>query len=90
VRPHICWFGEVPFELEAIESALLACDLCLVVGTSGVVYPAAGFVEVAAARGARTIYVGPEEPGNAGAFDELIDGPASLRLPELVGSILGS
>lgn len=89
VRPHICWFGEVPFELEAIESALLACDLCLVVGTSGVVYPAAGFVQVAAARGARTVYVGPEEPGNADGFDEMILGPASIELPGVVRSILG-
>lgn len=88
VRPHICWFGEVPFELERVEAALLACDVCLVVGTSGVVYPAAGFVEVAAARGARTIYVGPEDPGNAAAFDERIEGPASVRLPEVVKSLL--
>lgn len=87
VRPHICWFGEVPFELERIEAALLACDVCLVVGTSGVVYPAAGFVEVAAARGARTIYVGPEAPGNAGAFDERIEGPASACLPEVVRTL---
>lgn len=87
VRPHICWFGEVPFELERIEAALLTCDLCLVVGTSGVVYPAAGFVEVARARGARTMYVGPEEPGNAGAFDELVHGPASVRLPEVVAAL---
>jgi NAD-dependent deacetylase len=88
VRPHICWFGEVPFDLDRIEEALLACDLCLVVGTSGVVYPAAGFVEVGRARGARTVYVGPEEPGNAGAFDELIHGLASERLPEVVASLL--
>ena len=87
VRPHICWFGEVPFELERIEAALLACDLCLVVGTSGVVYPAAGFVEVARARGARTVYVGPEEPGNATAFDELVHGPASVRLPEVLATL---
>ena len=88
MRPHICWFGEVPFELDRIEAALLACDVCLVVGTSGVVYPAAGFVEVAAARGARTVYVGPEEPGNAGAFGEHVHGRASERLPEVVAAML--
>ncbi|HET9250589.1 MAG TPA: NAD-dependent deacylase [Candidatus Eisenbacteria bacterium] len=88
VRPHICWFGEVPFELERIEAALLACDLCLVVGTSGVVYPAAGFVEVAASKGARTVYIGPEEPGNSEAFDELVHGPASVRLPEVVAGLM--
>jgi NAD-dependent protein deacetylase/lipoamidase len=87
VRPHICWFGEVPFELDTIEAALMGCDLCLVAGTSGVVYPAAGFVQVARARGARTVYVGPEEPGNAGAFDEIVTGPGSVRLPEVVASL---
>jgi NAD-dependent deacetylase len=89
VRPHICWFGEVPFELDRIEAALLECDVCLVVGTSGVVYPAAGFAEVAAARGARTIYVGPEEPGNAGVFREQVRGAASERLPDVVAALLG-
>jgi NAD-dependent deacetylase len=89
VRPHICWFGEVPFELDRIEEALFECDVCLVVGTSGVVYPAAGFAEVAAARGARTVYVGPEEPGNAGVFREHIRGAASERLPEVVAALLG-
>jgi NAD-dependent deacetylase len=88
IRPHICWFGEVPFELEPIEAALHECDLCLVIGTSGVVYPAAGFVELASARGARTVYVGPEEPGNAAAFHEQVHGTASERLPEIVASIL--
>jgi NAD-dependent deacetylase len=89
VRPHICWFGEVPFELDRIEAALLECEVCLVVGTSGVVYPAAGFAEVAAARGARTVYVGPEEPGNAGVFHEHVRGTASERLPEVVAALLG-
>ena len=89
VRPHICWFGEVPFELDRIEEALLECDICLVVGTSGVVYPAAAFAEVAAARGVRTVYVGPEEPGNAGVFREHIRGAASERLPGVVASLLG-
>jgi len=86
-RPHICWFGEMPFELETIFAALEACDLCLVVGTSGVVQPAAGFVLAAAARGAVTIYVGPEDPGNAEAFASIVRGPAAVALPPLLEAI---
>jgi NAD-dependent deacetylase len=67
--PHICWFGEVPFELDRIYEALDACALFVAVGTSGVVEPAASFVAHVAGR-ARTIYVGPEEPANAALFIE--------------------
>jgi NAD-dependent deacetylase len=56
----------------------------LVVGTSGSVYPAAGFVHVANQRGIRTIYVGPEEPLNAGAFDDILLGAATEVLPSLL------
>jgi NAD-dependent deacetylase len=83
-RPHICWFGEVPFELDAIVDALEACDVCLVVGTSGVVQPAASFASSAAAAGALTIYVGPEEPGNADVFAAIVRGPAAQALPPLL------
>lgn len=88
VRPHICWFGETPFGLPEIGRALEACTFCLVAGTSGVVEPAASFVHVARARGARTIYVGPEEPANAGAFDDLRLGPSGVELPALVAEWL--
>jgi NAD-dependent protein deacetylase/lipoamidase len=86
-RPHICWFGEVPFELDAIADALGACDVCLVVGTSGVVQPAASFASSAAAAGALTIYVGPEEPGNADVFAAIVRGPAAQALPPLLETI---
>ena len=56
----------------------------LVVGTSGSVYPAAGFVHIANQRGIRTIYVGPEEPLNADAFDEIVLGAATVVLPPLL------
>ena len=69
IRPHICWFGEVQFELDRIYEALDACALFVAVGTSGVVEPAASFVAHVAGR-ARTIYVGPEEPANAALFTE--------------------
>ena len=86
-RPHICWFGEVPFELDLIFDALERCDLCLVVGTSGVVQPAASFASAAAGRGAVTIYVGPEEPANAAMFTGIVLGPAALALPPLLEEI---
>ena len=57
IRPHICWFGEVPFELDRIYEALDACTLFVAAGTSGVVEPAASFVAQVNSR-ARTIYVG--------------------------------
>jgi NAD-dependent deacetylase len=85
VRPHICWFGEVPFGLDAIGEALAACDVFLTVGSSGSVYPAAGFVSAVKARlrPARTMYVGPEEPENHFAFDEVLLGKAGEVLPSL-------
>jgi len=89
IRPHICWFGEIPFELERIREALDACSACLVVGTSGVVEPAASFVRIAGARGAQTVYVGPEEPANSGAFQEVRLGTSGSLLPSLVSSWLG-
>jgi len=82
LRPHICWFGEVPFELDRISEELGACNVFITVGSSGVVYPAAGFVRAVRGR-ARTIYIGPEEPDNAGAFDECRIGKAGEVLPRM-------
>ena len=84
VRPHIVWFGEVPLDMEGIYRELERATVLLVVGTSGSVYPAAGFVHVAARRGIRAVYVGPEEPLNAGAFDEVVLGTATEALPPLL------
>ena len=81
VRPHIVWFGEVPLDMEGIYRRLDRATVLLVVGTSGSVYPAAGFVHLAAQRGIRTVYVGPEQPLNAGAFDEVVLGTATEALP---------
>jgi NAD-dependent deacetylase len=83
IRPHICWFGEVPFELDRVFSALERCTVFLAVGTSGVVEPAASFVASVAGR-ARTIYVGPEEPANASSFTECHSGKAGEVLPGLL------
>jgi NAD-dependent deacetylase len=70
IRPHICWFGEVPFDMDLIADGLDASTIFVTIGSSGAVYPAAGFVRAARAARARTIYVGPEAPDNAQAFDE--------------------
>ncbi len=86
IRPHIVWFGEIPLDMEAIYRELDRATTLLVVGTSGSVYPAAGFVNIANQRRIRTIYVGPEEPLNAHAFDEILLGPATQVLPTLIPS----
>lgn len=88
IRPHICWFGEVPFHLDAIYAALEDCTIFLAVGTSGVVHPAASFVAHARSRqrrgqSVRAIYVGPEEPANLALFDQSCLGPAGELLPRL-------
>lgn len=85
IRPHICWFGEIPFELERIYAALDACTLFVAIGTSGVVEPAASFVAQVNGR-ARTIYVGPENPRNVSSFTECHLGKAGEILPDLFGA----
>jgi NAD-dependent deacetylase len=84
IRPHICWFGEVPFGLNQIYAALDDCTIFMAVGTSGVVEPAASFVACVGDR-ARTIYVGPEHPANASSFTECHLENAGEVLPRLVG-----
>ncbi|PYY07807.1 MAG: NAD-dependent deacylase [Acidobacteria bacterium] len=82
IRPHICWFGETPFEMNRILQALDGCTLFLAIGTSGVVEPAASFAAQVSGR-ARTVYVGPEEPANRYAFTERYLGKAGELLPSL-------
>jgi NAD-dependent deacetylase len=82
VRPHICWFGEVPYHIDRVFHALNECTLFVAIGTSGVVEPAASFASHARGR-ARTFYVGPEEPANASAFTECFFGKSGEVLPEL-------
>jgi NAD-dependent deacetylase len=84
VRPHIVWFGEIPLDMNGIYGELDRATQLLVVGTSGSVYPAAGLVHIANQRGIRTVYVGPEEPLNADAFDEIMLGAATVVLPPLL------
>ena len=89
LRPHICWFGEVPFGMERIFEELRMCTLLLTIGSSGVVEPAASFVRMARLHHARAIYIGPEEPANRRFFDEVVLGKAGEVLPGLVKTLSG-
>jgi NAD-dependent deacetylase len=83
LRPHIVFFGEIPLEMPRIEREIARSTIMIVVGTSGSVYPAAGFVHWARQSGARTVYIGPERPLNAEAFTHIVVGRAGEVLPGL-------
>ncbi|MSU88949.1 NAD-dependent protein deacylase [Rhodobacteraceae bacterium 2CG4] len=87
MRPDIVWFGEMPYRMELIEAALAQADLFVAIGTSGTVYPAAGFVEIAAAAGARTVELNLEPTGNP-RFHEVRTGPAGEIVPAFVAGLL--
>jgi NAD-dependent deacetylase len=84
VRPHIVWFGEMPLGMDIIYARLARATSLMVIGTSGSVYPAAGFAQRARERGLPTVYIGPEEPLNAEAFTRIEIGPATAVLPTLL------
>ncbi len=88
MRPHIVWFGEMPLEMDAIEEAIGCSGLFVAIGTSGNVYPAAGFASIAAARGIRTLEINPDETGISGVFDEHRRGPAGQVVPAWVDEVL--
>jgi NAD-dependent deacetylase len=88
MRPHVVWFGEVPLEMEAIEAALATCDLFVSIGTSGAVWPAAGFVRAARDAGARTLEINLEPSMGTHLFDEARHGPASVEVPRWVAEVL--
>lgn len=90
MRPHIVWFGEMPFHLEDILEALQRADIFIAIGTSGHVYPAAGFMEVANRAGARTIEVNMDVTAMSDAFQEHRIGKAGTKVPALVEELLGN
>jgi NAD-dependent deacetylase len=90
LRPHVVWFGEVPLDMDAIYTGLLDADLFVSVGTSGSVYPAAGFVSEARGHGIRTCEINLEPSDNARQFDEARYGPAGEVLPAWVDEVLSS
>lgn len=89
LRPHIVWFGEIPFEMERILAALANCDLFVSIGTSGVVYPAAGFAAQIRRHGhAHSVELNLEPSEGASLFAERRHGPATIQVPEFVREIL--
>ena len=88
VRPDIVWFGEMPYEMERIDAALQHCDLFVSIGTSGAVYPAAGFVQTARYCGANTLEINLEPSQGSIFFDERRYGPAGVEVPQWVEEVL--
>lgn len=89
-RPDVVWFGEMPYRMQEIFAALAAADLFVAIGTSGNVYPAAGFVTEARAAGARTLELNLAPSDTASAFHEARYGPAGEVVPDWVAEILGA
>ncbi|HML90868.1 NAD-dependent deacylase [Methyloceanibacter sp.] len=88
MRPDVVWFGEMPREMERIYAALAKCDLFVSVGTSGTVYPAAGFVAEAHSAGAHTVELNLDPSEGASLFAEKHYGPATEIVPAFVESLL--
>jgi len=88
VRPDIVWFGEMPYEMERIDAALMKADLFVSIGTSGAVYPAAGFVQTAKYCRARTLEINLEPSQGSIFFDERRYGPAGVEVPKWVEEML--
>ncbi len=88
LRPHIVWFGEMPLQMERIYEALSCCDYFISIGTSGNVYPAAGFVAEAKRYGAHTVEVNLEPSAVESVFDEHIYGKAGEVLPAYLQDLI--
>ncbi|MFV0575452.1 MAG: Sir2 family NAD+-dependent deacetylase [Vibrio sp.] len=88
LRPHIVWFGEMPLKMAEIYALLEEADLFISIGTSGVVYPAAGFVHDARMHGAHTIEINLEPSAVESEFAEKRYGKASIEVPKLVAELL--
>lgn len=88
LRPDIVWFGEMPYEMDRIDAALMKADLFVSIGTSGAVYPAAGFVQTARYCGARTVEINLEPSLGSTLFDESRLGKAGEMVPAFVDELL--
>lgn len=88
IRPDIVWFGEMPYHMDEIEASLRTCDLFVAIGTSGQVYPAAGFVATARYRGAHTLEINNADTSVSTTFASRRTGPASVEVPAWVDEIL--
>ena len=89
MRPDIVWFGETPYRMDEIFRALAVADMFVSIGTSGAVYPAAGFVQHASGHGAETLELNLERSQGSSFFDESRLGPASELVPQWVEEVLG-
>jgi NAD-dependent deacetylase len=90
LRPDVVWFGEMPYQLDRIEQAVVACDTFVSVGTSGAVYPAAGYAALAAAFGARTVELNLEPSDALVPFDDARTGLASVLVPAWVDEVIAA
>lgn len=90
LRPDIVFFGEIPYHMAVIETALARADLFVSIGTSGAVYPAAGFVRLAAQCGAATLELNLDSSAGSDWFDETRLGSAGTLVPAWVDALLGS
>jgi NAD-dependent deacetylase len=90
LRPDVVWFGELPYRMDDIYAALRAADLFVSIGTSGAVYPAAGFVRNARELGARTLELNLERSQGSRWFEETRLGPATQIVPAWVDELLGA
>ena len=90
MRPDIVFFGEIPYEMERIQAALSDCDLFVSIGTSGAVYPAAGFFQLANAVGARTLELNLDPSEGSDWFDESRLGSAGILVPDWVDALLSA
>lgn len=88
VRPHVVWFGEIPLHMDEIAGLVSRADCFVSVGTSGVVYPAAGYVMLARAVKARTVEINLEESEGTSMFEEHRRGKAGELVPQFVDEIL--
>jgi NAD-dependent deacetylase len=84
IRPHIVWFGEIPLQMEQIYDALSQADYFISIGTSGNVYPAAGFVQIANQTSTKTVELNLEPSLGESLFQTKIYGPASKIVPEFI------
>lgn len=88
LRPHVVWFGEMPLYMDEIAGALASCDVFAAIGTSGNVYPAAGFGEMARMAGAKTVEINLEPSAVNSSFDDGLYGPATEKVAEWVDGLL--
>lgn len=88
LRPHIVWFGEMPMQMDLIFNDLETCRQFAAIGTSGTVYPAAGFSQIARQAGAHCTEINLEVTDTSPVFDRIIAGPAGETVPEWVAELL--